>query len=137
MFFVPLVFLALNLLSFGIISPHSNLNEFIVFFRYVAVLLSALMLCALVFKPISNSSKLKKERIYSNGTESGICQQNGRNVKSNLISNKRYIIWVLAIPIALCGYFVPYVHLVSISIYYSSRFTDTIRGPIVERCYPC
>jgi len=29
--------------------------------------------------------------------------------------NKRYVIWAIAIPMALFGYFVPYVHIVIIS----------------------
>ena len=30
--------------------------------------------------------------------------------------NKRFVIWTLAIPLALFGYFVPYVHLVGLII---------------------
>ena len=30
--------------------------------------------------------------------------------------NKRFVIWTLAIPLALFGYFVPYVHLVGVII---------------------
>ena len=33
--------------------------------------------------------------------------------------NKRFVIWTLAIPLALFGYFVPYVHLVGLIIVFS------------------
>ena len=60
------------------------------------------MLAALSFKPLMPA-------VVTNEPEG--CMSQIINV--NNWKNKKYVIWSLAIPSALFGYFVPYVHIVS------------------------
>lgn len=68
--------------------------------RFQSMTLCFIMFCALLYKP----RKVKKpERSKSSVMSSFINVNNWKN--------KRYIIWVCSFPLALFGYFVPYVHL--------------------------
>lgn len=75
--------------------------------RVLAVLSSFIILCALFYKPLHPPPpppRIKPGRSSCN------------NLMRSLINvdnwkKKKYIIWALSIPIALFGYFVPYVHM--------------------------
>jgi MCP family monocarboxylic acid transporter-like MFS transporter 10 len=79
----------------------------------MAALIALIMACALLFKPLpganippspDNSPRLYKHSVW-------------RRVRSvinvDIWRKKKYVIWALAVPSALFGYFVPYVHMVS------------------------
>ena len=71
-------------------------------------LCSVLILCAISFIPV-----LKQKPVQHDPTQSKL-----RQIIENLIyfpnwRNKKYVVWTLAIPLALFGYFVPYCHLVT------------------------
>ncbi|XP_044006669.1 monocarboxylate transporter 10 isoform X2 [Aphidius gifuensis] len=76
--------------------------------RSLAFLTSVVMLCAILFKPITpielpktpvENSMVKKKSISS------------AIIDTSIWKRKRYVVWASAIPIALFGYFVPYVHI--------------------------
>ena len=81
---------------------------------FMTALTSIQMLAALSFKPIMP----KKSDNEQNQAKKNCCAQiiNVDNWK-----NKKYLIWSLAIPSALFGYFVPYVHIVE-------HVKDTMEG---------
>ncbi len=73
---------------------------------------SVLMLATLSFTP------LHRTPAKSATAKTNICSQliNVDNWK-----NKKYVVWALAIPSALFGYFVPYVHIVSTDFVFISK----------------
>ena len=77
-----------------------------------ACLSAILILCGLTFIPVlppnKQSSRASDESKFREVAEKLIYLDNWRN--------KRFVVWTLAIPLALFGYFVPYVHLVRYSI---------------------
>ncbi|XP_076033621.1 monocarboxylate transporter 10-like isoform X2 [Oratosquilla oratoria] len=82
-------------------------------FQVLAGMMAALMACALIFKPLMPDMPPPKQ-IYE---EKKTCKSRCHSFWSQFINfeiwkNKRYVIWTFAIPSALFGYFVPYVHLV-------------------------
>ncbi|XKL68652.1 hypothetical protein PGB90_006421 [Kerria lacca] len=74
--------------------------------RYQAALLSLLMLCSLVFKQVYHSPMKKKTN------ENTEVSYFANFVNLSIWFDKRYILWVTVVPLALTGYFVPYVHIV-------------------------
>lgn len=79
----------------------------------MGTVLTMLMLCSLAFKPLYEFPSLKNrkdnakpEPMFSNF------------VNLNIWKNKKYLIWVIAVPFSLSGYFVPYVHMVSNYLFY-------------------
>ena len=59
------------------------------------------MIASLSFKPVLNASKRKElHRLQS-------------IINIDNWKNARYVIWLVSAPIAMCGYFVPFVHLVA------------------------
>lgn len=72
--------------------------------RCLSVMTSFLMLAALTFKPLMPPKPNRNEGHEESCVEKIIHLDNWRN--------KKYVIWALAIPSALFGYFVPYVHIV-------------------------
>ncbi len=74
--------------------------------RYLAAQTSFLMLAAVMFKP------LIPEQPANNDSDDNVncCS---KIFKFENLRNKKYMIWSLAIPSALFGYFVPYVHIVA------------------------
>ncbi len=60
------------------------------------------ILAALTFKPLMPAVKVQENK--------GCLSQ---LINVNNWKNSKYVIWSLAIPSALFGYFVPYVHIVS------------------------
>lgn len=84
------------------------------------------MVCSLAFKPRFRSP-LSKKNVESENQETYFA--NLLNV--SVWKNSRYVLWIVAVPIALCGYFVPYVHMVSTSI---SNVYYLFRAVSVKRC---
>lgn len=75
--------------------------------RFIAILVSGVMLCSLLFKPIKISSdEYKKQNI----------------INLDIWKLPKYVIWAICIPVALFGYFVPYVH---IKEYCNLNFPDS------------
>ena len=71
-----------------------------------------LMVCALTFVP------RLPPNIEINGADTtegsaGCSRLWKKYINFSIWKNKKYVIWAIAIPIAMLGYFVPYVHLVS------------------------
>lgn len=104
-------FVTLGSSVFTIIMPY--LLEFLlktvglsICLRYLAALLSTLMICSLAFKP-RFESPLSKKNIQQQDSETYFA--NFLNI--SIWKNRRYVLWIIAVPIALCGYFVPYVHM--------------------------
>lgn len=79
----------------------------------MSALIALIMACAMLFKPLPGSSTPPppdhSTRLYKHSV--------WRRVKSvinvDIWKKKKYVIWTLAVPSALFGYFVPYVHMVS------------------------
>ena len=61
-----------------------------------------MMLASLTFKPLHPTPK-------PTSTANAVSQL----INVDNWNNKKYVVWALAIPSALFGYFVPYVHIVS------------------------
>jgi len=78
-------------------------------FRVLSCFTSILMLASLTFKPTFDVSQQTKKK-ETNDEDSECCSKivNIENWK-----NRKYVIWTIAAPIALLGYFVPYVHIVA------------------------
>ncbi|XP_035226613.1 monocarboxylate transporter 10-like isoform X2 [Stegodyphus dumicola] len=82
--------------------------------QFLSLMMGSLMLCALTFRPLvvqhqritENEAHASEESLQK---EDGCC---GRCLDTSIWKNKKYLLWVFAIPTALFGYFVPYVHLV-------------------------
>lgn len=66
----------------------------------LAALAACIMLCAMLFKPLPSRVKPKQKMLTFKGM-----------INVSIWKNKRYVIWASVIPIALFGYFVPYVHM--------------------------
>ncbi|XP_068212294.1 monocarboxylate transporter 10-like isoform X2 [Palaemon carinicauda] len=80
-------------------------------FQVLAGLNAFLMFAALVFKPLM--PMLPPSRPQYDNSCKGQCKSFwSRIINFEIWKNKRYVIWTFAIPSALFGYFVPYVHLV-------------------------
>ena len=67
-----------------------------------------LMLCAITFVP-----RLSPRDDGSNKTQEVILWK--KYINFSIWSNKKYVIWAIAVPTSMFGYFVPYVHLVAMT----------------------
>ncbi|KYN17202.1 PREDICTED: monocarboxylate transporter 10 isoform X2 [Trachymyrmex cornetzi] len=74
--------------------------------RSLAVLTAIIMACAILFKPIP----LTSQRDKSHKTKS-LRNHLNEFVNVSIWKKKRYVVWAVSIPLALFGYFVPYVHI--------------------------
>ncbi|XP_064083599.1 monocarboxylate transporter 10-like isoform X2 [Macrobrachium nipponense] len=89
-------------------------------FQVLAGLNAFLMVAALVFKPLMPMLPPNRPQ-YDNSCQ-GRCKSFwSRIINFEIWKNKRYVIWTFAIPSALFGYFVPYVHLV--------KYVKLVLGP--------
>ncbi|XP_057319328.1 monocarboxylate transporter 10 isoform X2 [Microplitis mediator] len=81
-------------------------------FRSLAVLTLIIMLCAVLFKPISikEKSSVKDKSSYQDP------KSKKATINLSIWKKKRYVVWASAIPLALFGYFVPYVYIGSFVI---------------------
>lgn len=85
-------------------------------FRVLSVFTAGIILCGLLFKPTPLMIILKPTRKHDNF----------KSLIKTIVSvqiwkKKKYRLWALSMPIALFGYFVPYVH---IKKFISENFTD-------------
>lgn len=73
-------------------------------FRVMAALTLSVALCGIAFKtPVVMDSWIDEDK-----EPTGCCEV----LNKSIWKNRRFVVWVIAIPLALFGYFVPYVHLV-------------------------
>ncbi|KAG8195907.1 hypothetical protein JTE90_001142 [Oedothorax gibbosus] len=81
--------------------------------QILSLMMASLMLCALTFRPLI----VQHERIKEDASDDSLRDEDedaccGKCLDLTIWRNKQYLLWVFAIPVALFGYFVPYVHLV-------------------------
>ena len=87
--------------------------------RMQSVVLATLMLCSFVWKPQFSIRHSELDH-YLASTESvanrctGCYKWTSKFLNFSIWKNKGYIIWVIGLPVAFLGYFVPFVHLVCI-----------------------
>lgn len=82
--------------------------------QILSLMMASLMLCALTFRPLIVQHQRITDEVDQASEESlpdeeGCC---GSCLDLSIWRNRKYLLWVFAIPTALFGYFVPYVHLV-------------------------
>ncbi|XP_057371942.1 monocarboxylate transporter 10-like [Daphnia carinata] len=80
--------------------------------QILAGMMGLLMICALTFVPRLTPSENKETTTNVEGS-AGCSRLWKKYINFSIWKNKKYVIWAIAIPIAMLGYFVPYVHLVS------------------------
>lgn len=86
------------------------------YYRWEAALSALLMVCALAFKP---TYKVDKSDMHKS-----LAEELRTMVNIDIWKNPKYVIWATMIPLALFGYFVPYVHLVRLKFFSAdSNFT--------------
>ncbi|XP_011644781.1 monocarboxylate transporter 10 [Pogonomyrmex barbatus] len=78
--------------------------------RSMAVLTAIIMACAILFKPIPLITSTAQEDEPRHKTKS-IRSRLKEFVNVSIWKKKRYVVWASSIPLALFGYFVPYVHI--------------------------
>ena len=78
----------------------------------MSALTAVIMFCALLFKPLPGTTVTASDqspRFYKHS----VWRRVKSAINTDIWRKKKYVIWALAVPSALFGYFVPYVHLVS------------------------
>jgi MCP family monocarboxylic acid transporter-like MFS transporter 10 len=93
--------------------------------EYLSILMSVLMICALTFKRKLLLNRTTTTTGSKNGDEKCVSIFNNA-----LWRNKLYLMWAIAIPVALFGYFVPFVHLVK----HANDINSEYRGEILVTC---
>jgi MCP family monocarboxylic acid transporter-like MFS transporter 10 len=92
--------------------------------EYLSILMSVLMICALTFK----GNLLLTRTTTTTGSKS---DEKSVSIFNNALwRNKLYLMWAIAIPVALFGYFVPFVHLVK----HANDINSEYRGEILVTC---
>lgn len=87
--------------------------------RVLSLIIATLFLCALIWKPRFKSKHSELDHyLHSDETLSGKCEGcvkwTSKFLNFSIWRNKGYRIWVIGLPVAFIGYFVPFVHLVSV-----------------------
>ncbi|XP_031828818.1 monocarboxylate transporter 10-like protein kar isoform X2 [Nomia melanderi] len=82
--------------------------------RSIAILTAVVMACGILFKPIPFTSEPRNQLKSKSNFKS--CLKEVVNV--SIWKKKRYVVWASSIPLALFGYFVPYVHI--------GKFVETV-----------
>nr|XP_033206459.1 monocarboxylate transporter 10 isoform X1 [Bombus vancouverensis nearcticus]XP_033206461.1 monocarboxylate transporter 10 isoform X1 [Bombus vancouverensis nearcticus]XP_033206462.1 monocarboxylate transporter 10 isoform X1 [Bombus vancouverensis nearcticus]XP_033206463.1 monocarboxylate transporter 10 isoform X1 [Bombus vancouverensis nearcticus] len=82
--------------------------------RFLAMLTAIVMACAILFKPIPLTSVPRDQLNSKSGFKNCLKQV----VNVSIWKRKRYVVWATSIPLALFGYFVPYVHI--------GKFVETV-----------
>ncbi|XP_060814940.1 monocarboxylate transporter 10 isoform X3 [Bombus pascuorum] len=82
--------------------------------RFLAMLTAIVMACAILFKPIPLTSVPRDQLKSKSGFKNCLKQV----VNVSIWKRKRYVVWASSIPLALFGYFVPYVHI--------GKFVETV-----------
>ncbi|XP_071544004.1 monocarboxylate transporter 10-like isoform X2 [Panulirus ornatus] len=99
-------------------------------FQVLAGLSAFLMIAALVFKPLMPILPQTRPK-YDNTCKGHCISFWSRIINFDIWKNKRYVIWTLAIPSALFGYFVPYVHLVK---YVKHVLGEDVNSQVLVQC---
>lgn len=94
-------------------------------FLFLAGTVSLLMLCALVFKPVHSTAPPPKKR-HNHTLKAKL----STIINVDIWKKKKFIIWTIALPVSLFGYFVIFVHLVK---YVSINFEE-YDGKILIQC---
>ncbi|KAK0162174.1 hypothetical protein PV327_008532 [Microctonus hyperodae] len=92
--------------------------------RSLAILTSIVMMCAVLFKPIPVNDKSTTTLNYDNTQRDNFIHKLKKLINVSIWKKKRYVVWASAIPIALFGYFVPYVHIGNFVVNVFGRDTD-------------
>ncbi|KAK9303048.1 hypothetical protein QLX08_005153 [Tetragonisca angustula] len=82
--------------------------------RFLAMLTAIVMACAILFKPIP-LTPVSQEQLKSKSNFKTCLKQ---VINVSIWRKKRYVVWASSIPLALFGYFVPYVHI--------GKFVETV-----------
>ncbi|XP_043281248.1 monocarboxylate transporter 10 isoform X2 [Venturia canescens] len=77
--------------------------------RSLAILTSVVMACAVLFKPVPLKKAAEVRQIEAKKVD--FCLKLKEVVNVSIWKKKKYVVWASAIPLALFGYFVPYVHI--------------------------
>ncbi|XP_012275951.1 monocarboxylate transporter 10 isoform X2 [Orussus abietinus] len=73
--------------------------------KSLAALTATIMLCAILFKPLQGHSTMECN------DKSNIQSTWKKIINVSILKNKQYLVWAIVTPLALFGYFVPYVHM--------------------------
>jgi len=79
----------------------------------MSALIAVIMCCALLFKPLPGTAVTASEqspRFYKDS----VWRRVKSAINTDIWRKKKYVIWALAVPSALFGYFVPYVHMLKL-----------------------
>ena len=101
-------------------------------FQVLAGTMSLLMICAMRYVPVLPTNQAVVQE--SGGSSEGDHTWN-KYVNFSIWKNKKYIIWAIAVPLSMLGYFFPYVHLVSniiITIGYINQPFFQFKGSLHE-----
>lgn len=77
--------------------------------QILAGIMGLLMLCATTFVPKWQPTAKETEK---ESLENSCLKRWKKYIDFSIWKNKRYVVWAIAVPTAMFGYFVPYVHLV-------------------------
>lgn len=86
--------------------------------QLLSLMMCTVTLCSLTFRPLLVQHQRITENEDNNSEKSSSSKGSGcskfcsKMLDKSIWKNKKYLLWVFAIPTALFGYFVPYVHLV-------------------------
>ena len=100
--------------------------------QLMTAMCSVLVLCAITFIPVLKS---QPKDLHED-------QSKLRQILQNLIylpnwRNKKFVVWTLAIPLALFGYFVPYCHLPQFAKNIPLDQDDKINGEMASKLIMC
>jgi MCP family monocarboxylic acid transporter-like MFS transporter 10 len=90
----------------------------------MSALIALIMACALLFKPLPGGSSHQPPDYSTRVYKHSVWRRVISVINVDIWKKKKYVIWTLAVPSALFGYFVPYVHMVSY-LPYVSKSVDT------------
>jgi MCP family monocarboxylic acid transporter-like MFS transporter 10 len=85
----------------------------------MSALIALIMACALLFKPLPGGSIPPTPDHSTRRYKHSAWRRVISVINVDIWKKKKYVIWALAVPSALFGYFVPYVHMVSYLPYVS------------------
>ncbi|RXG60287.1 Monocarboxylate transporter 10 [Armadillidium vulgare] len=95
-------------------------------FQILSGLMAILMFCGFIFKPLMPDISSP-----SDGSSDSGKTRSGSFLNTEIWKNKRYVIWAFAIPSALFGYFVPYMHL---RAYATDVFGEEYNSKLLVQC---
>lgn len=77
-------------------------------FRILSLITVGIVLCGLLFKPVPGPGMVIKKPTRHNDGCAAVFKS---IINVEIYKNKKYLMWALSMPVALFGYFVPYVHI--------------------------